>query len=960
MKKTIFRVFVSSTWIDLQPERHAIRDALTRLREIQTIGMESFGSRDETARRASIDEVGESDVYVGVFAGRYGSGITWEEYSCAHKRGLPCFIYIKKEASIPPEWHEIDAHASKKLQRIKQELRARHVVQEFEGADSLATLITADLHRWLTDDRGLTTRLLEYADQILTNQEFREWEQQQYFELRVGKERTAFQIRMRVKSDAPTGREQRFDNYSIDEAISKYRRLAIIGEPGAVKTTALKHIAVSYARKFRDAYDHDSRDRSTALPVYIWLPRFNTVSGSTNYSRVLLLVQDSLSRFGTTIDEEEVLLLLKSVPVVLLLDGLNEVGDENVSLFLDGLASFASIHADTLFVITSRTHNYRDLKHGYPVLELLEMEYPEGIENYLHCYLSDESEVKQIMDALHMNMPLRNLALNPLLLMLMIVLFKRRGIIPGSRGELLQEIAFGLLSDWRLADSHSDTLGATSSSGSYWVKDKHLVLQSLGYQMKTLGLEIPRDQVLEILHSFGERKGTFQPLDNRDRPAQFAQLGASTNWSNLLDELIGNRILFETKKVDLSDGTNTIRFWHQTMQEYFAAAYIWDEIQPLFVEHQWGIGSTLMERRRLKGKLKSYLHDPKWHEIVAIVSGLISKRTDRSLFSTKRTVLFKFIDYVWRADKLLAAMCISNTKNFDDAKRLGKYARSIKRRISFWGIVVPRIYPWLLLGLFSALVWLAPFYVIESFLAQAAEISRYPNVIHYSATFGLALMLGGIGLLIYFRSWVLGIEQIDRFANARFLRPLVSALKYIRSDVALNLLTELDVKTRDDFSIGEMARSTITMGLVRSARNESEIIMMLDQEKTRLEAIERLGELGNAKAFGHLRRILDRRDIDDLAYASAVTAAVRLAKFQSISGDSRQELEVRLRDSLASEASYSKRLAAYRGLQDLGVTDAEPPTRGVMTWMIQSGLVLTISVGLLLLVLIVLLRAPMV
>lgn len=947
MENKKFRVFVSSTWLDLQPERHAILDALRRLDEIEPIGMEYFGSRDETTQRASIDEVSRSDLFVGVIGGRYGSGITFKEYSCAHEKGLPCFIYLKKYTCIPAEWHEADANLKKRLEQFKQELQGRHVIQEFVEANNLACLITADLHRWLTSDRGLTTRLLEYADQILKNQEFREWKQQQYFELRVGKERTAFQIRMRVKSDALPEHEQRFSNYSIDEAINKYQRLAIIGEPGSGKTTALKHIVVSYASRFRDAYDHDSRNRSAALPVYIWLPQFNTVSGSTNYSRVLSLIQDSLSRFGTTIDAGEVDVLLRNVLIVLLLDGLNEVGDENVSLFLDGLASFSSIYADTPFVITSRTHNYRDLKHGYPVLELLELEYPEGIQNYLGCYLSDESEVKQIMDTLHMNMPLRNLALNPLLLMLMIVVFKRNGVIPGSRGELLQEIAFGLLSDWRLADSHSDTLGAMSSSGSYWFRDKHLVLQNLGHRMRTLGLDVQRDRVLETLRSVGERKRTFQPLD-WDRPAQFAQIAANTNWSNLLDELIGNRILLETKKVGLSDGTSTIRFWHQTIQEYFAAAYIWNEIQPLFIEHQRGIGSASMERRRLKGKLKGYLYDPKWHEIFAIVSGLIGKRT----------VMFKFIDYVWRADKLLAAMCIGNTKNFDDTKRLGKYVRSIKRRIFLWGVVVPRIYPWLLLGLFSALMWLAPFHVIEPFLVQVAEISGYPNMIHYSATFGLALMVGGIGLLIYFRCWVLGIEQIDRLVNANFVRPLVSALKYIRSDVALSLLTELDVKTRDDFSIGEATRSTISTGLVRSTRNESEIIMMLDQEKTRLEAIERLGELGTAQAFGCLRRMLDRQDIDDLAYASAVTATVRIAKFQSISSDLRQELEVRLRGSLASKASYSKRLVAYRGLQDLGVTDAEPPMWGVMTWMMQSKLALTIGVGLLLLILIVLFRAP--
>ena len=38
--------------------------------------MEYFGSRDETTRQASLDEVDRSDLYVGIMGGRYGSGIT--------------------------------------------------------------------------------------------------------------------------------------------------------------------------------------------------------------------------------------------------------------------------------------------------------------------------------------------------------------------------------------------------------------------------------------------------------------------------------------------------------------------------------------------------------------------------------------------------------------------------------------------------------------------------------------------------------------------------------------------------------------------------------------------------------------------------------------------------------------------------------------------------------------------
>jgi hypothetical protein len=76
MQQVTIRCFVSSTWFDLQPEREAVETLLQRFRETKFIGMEYFGSRDETTRQASLNEVDRSDLYVGIVGGRYGSGIT--------------------------------------------------------------------------------------------------------------------------------------------------------------------------------------------------------------------------------------------------------------------------------------------------------------------------------------------------------------------------------------------------------------------------------------------------------------------------------------------------------------------------------------------------------------------------------------------------------------------------------------------------------------------------------------------------------------------------------------------------------------------------------------------------------------------------------------------------------------------------------------------------------------------
>ena len=145
-------VFISSTWLDLQPERKAVEAVLQRMRETKYAGMEYFGSRDENTRGTSLAEVDRSRVYVGIFGGRYGSGITEAEYRQARERKLPCFIYLKEEGCITADEREADADKTHRLMALKDELRRNHTITKFANPDDLAAKVTADLHRWLFDE----------------------------------------------------------------------------------------------------------------------------------------------------------------------------------------------------------------------------------------------------------------------------------------------------------------------------------------------------------------------------------------------------------------------------------------------------------------------------------------------------------------------------------------------------------------------------------------------------------------------------------------------------------------------------------------------------------------------------------------------------------------------------------------------------------------------------------------
>jgi len=90
-----FQVYVSSTWLDLKAERHAVERAVQRMRDTKFVGMEYFGAREESTSETSVRELDAARVYVGIFAGRYGSGITEQEYRRARELGKRCIRATK-------------------------------------------------------------------------------------------------------------------------------------------------------------------------------------------------------------------------------------------------------------------------------------------------------------------------------------------------------------------------------------------------------------------------------------------------------------------------------------------------------------------------------------------------------------------------------------------------------------------------------------------------------------------------------------------------------------------------------------------------------------------------------------------------------------------------------------------------------------------------------------------------
>jgi len=65
------KVFISSTYDDLKDHRKAAHDELERL-GLHVIWMEAFGARPMESTEACLKEIEECDLFVGIYAHRYG------------------------------------------------------------------------------------------------------------------------------------------------------------------------------------------------------------------------------------------------------------------------------------------------------------------------------------------------------------------------------------------------------------------------------------------------------------------------------------------------------------------------------------------------------------------------------------------------------------------------------------------------------------------------------------------------------------------------------------------------------------------------------------------------------------------------------------------------------------------------------------------------------------------------
>ncbi|MBE3133703.1 MAG: DUF4062 domain-containing protein, partial [Acidobacteria bacterium] len=143
------KIYVSSTSADLRACRAAAMDAIRRLRH-ECVCMEDYVAGSVAPVERCLEDVASCDLYVGIFAWRYGDipdghqrSFTELEFRKALELGRPTLIFLADERAVWPERPPPDSEDDRRIRALRNELARTKLVSFFKSPDELAALVTA-------------------------------------------------------------------------------------------------------------------------------------------------------------------------------------------------------------------------------------------------------------------------------------------------------------------------------------------------------------------------------------------------------------------------------------------------------------------------------------------------------------------------------------------------------------------------------------------------------------------------------------------------------------------------------------------------------------------------------------------------------------------------------------------------------------------------------------------------
>lgn len=151
------KVFISSTYRDLDEHRKAVIERLRRLDDVIVVCMEEFGARAAHPTEVCRQKLESCDLYVGVFGCHYGSvpkggdcSMTELEFRTAIDKDMPRLIFVSDDDfRAPASLHQPKKNYNRQ-QALRREAMADLAVDTFgNDPDKLANAVASAVSNWL-------------------------------------------------------------------------------------------------------------------------------------------------------------------------------------------------------------------------------------------------------------------------------------------------------------------------------------------------------------------------------------------------------------------------------------------------------------------------------------------------------------------------------------------------------------------------------------------------------------------------------------------------------------------------------------------------------------------------------------------------------------------------------------------------------------------------------------------
>jgi predicted NACHT family NTPase len=232
------------------------------------------------------------------------------------------------------------------------------------------------------------------------------------------------------------------------EAVNTYSKLRVLGKPGVGKTTFLQHLAVQCNR---------GEFAADQVPIFIALREFAETSRHQGEFSLFNTIHQTLLTDGIT-DPAQLETLLQGGRVLLLLDGMDEVLNQDITAVLREIRAFSDKYHRNRYVVSCRTAVQNLVLRGFTDVEIAPFT-QEQIATFAQKWFlalskraapqgqAQAAEFVQILD-LPENWQFRQLVVTPLFLHLACWVFQGEGQLPSKRTAFYKQGLDLLLGKW--------------------------------------------------------------------------------------------------------------------------------------------------------------------------------------------------------------------------------------------------------------------------------------------------------------------------------------------------------------------------------------------------------------------------------------------------------------------------------------------------------------------------------